>query len=99
MLTLTRTTLAPPFNPNGASPVYQLEPAGQTFAVPVTLTLHLDAAPTTLYRVFWSKAGVTNPAAATDFDSLTPTISGNDATVSNTHFSEVFGTQLAVTKR
>ena len=95
-VTVTRTDEVGPFGQE-ASPVYLLLPAGQTFATPVTFTLHLTTPAPSDYYILWTKAGVTNPTSATDYDVPATTRSGNDASASGTHFSEVFGARLAAT--
>jgi len=94
-ITVTKTADVGSF---GTSPsaVYLLAPEGQVFASPVTFTLHLVAPPGSLETIVWSKLGVANPASPGDYESRPTTVTGNDVTASNTHFSHVFGARIAV---
>jgi hypothetical protein len=94
-ITITKTAEAAPF---GSSPsaIYLLLPAGQTFAVPVTITLHLSSPPASGYVVEWSKIGVANPMTALDYETRVVTVAGADVSATNTHFSKVFGAVVAV---
>jgi hypothetical protein len=94
-ITVTKTADLGPF---GQSPSvsYLLAPEGQTFASPVTFTLHLAAPPGGGESIEWSKLGVANPAAAGDYELRPTTVTGNDVTASNTHFSHVFGARILV---
>jgi hypothetical protein len=86
-LTLTKTAgaLAGPFF--NTSAVYEMLPNGQTFAVPVSLAITYPTGQTPGSRMYWSSLGVVTPASASDYDSLTPTVSGQTFTATNTHFS------------
>ncbi len=87
LITLTRTAGAPPAEVVDATPLYQLLPVGQTFAVPVSLALTFPSAPPAAVAMFWSKAGVANPTTVNDYDRLAVTVVGNTVTASNNHFS------------
>lgn len=90
-LTLTKTTRAlPGAGFFGASPVYQLDPAGQTFTVPVQLaiTYPTGMAPPSGVLMQWTKAGVTTPTNLADYNHYTPVVVGNTVRVANTHFCE-----------
>jgi hypothetical protein len=94
-ITITKTTDVGAF---GGTPsvIYLLEPEGQTFAAPVTFTLHLAAPPGGGETVLWSKLGVSTPMASTDYELRPTTVTGSDVTAANTHFSHVYAARIAV---
>jgi hypothetical protein len=94
-ITITKTTDLGPF---GGTPsvIYLLEPEGQTFAVPVTFTIHLAAPPGGGENVVWSKLGVANPMVNADYELPSTTVTGSDVSAANTHFSHVFAARFAV---
>ncbi len=90
-LTLTKTTGALVGAYTQSSPVYELGPTGQTFAMPVSLAITYPAGTTPPSGVLmnWTAAGVQTPTGIADYEHLTPTISGNTVTASNDHFCTV----------
>ena len=94
-ITVTRTADVGPFGTT-PSAVYVLAPEGQVFASPVTFTLHLAAPPGSLETIEWSKLGVANPVGPADYELRPTTVTGNDVSASNTHFSHVFAARIAV---
>jgi hypothetical protein len=99
LITITKTTEVAPTGSATASAVYALSPAGQVFTTPVTFTLHVGAPPPLDYHIAWSKAGVANPSGLGDYELRPSTISGNDISATNTHFSKVFGDRFLATRR
>jgi hypothetical protein len=93
-ITITKTT---DLGPIGTTPsvMYLLEPEGQTFALPVTFTIHLAAVPGGGETVVWSKLGITNPMLNTDFELRPTTVTGSDVSAANTHFSHVYAARFA----
>jgi hypothetical protein len=87
MIGVARTT------DNVASPwmridsVYRLMPVGTPFSSPVSFTWHNVSNTAGLY--WWT-------TASRQFATVTPTISGNDVTITNTHFSCVLHTNSLV---
>jgi hypothetical protein len=43
-----------------------------------------------------AKLGVANPTGPADYELRPTTVTGNDVSASNTHFSHVFGARIAV---
>jgi hypothetical protein len=67
--------------------VYRLTPQNTTFSVPVTFTWKNASATAGLY--WWTQTGTSRA-----FANVQPAISGNDVSISNTHFSCVLHTNL-----
>jgi hypothetical protein len=87
-LTLTKTSDAAPGFAVGASAVYEMGPDGTTFNRLVTLRITHASAPPAGTRIFWGKAGVANPTAVTDYETLLETtITGNVVEAKNNHFT------------
>ena len=82
-ITITKTTDPLPAGYEAYSPLYRFEPAGATFAQPVTVSLPFQG-DAKLATIFWSRAGTTG------YERLSAIIAGNVATVQVTHFSTGF---------
>ena len=94
-ITITKTTVIGPFGTT-PSDIYLLLPEGQSFATPVTFTLHLAAPPGGGETIVWSKLGVADPMVSSDYELRPTTVVGSDVTATNTHFSHVYAARFAV---
>lgn len=84
VLSVTRTSDAPPRGLDAFSPLFRFEPAGTTFDAPVTIRIafrgDVDRA-----AIWW-----TRPGSETDYEALATTVDGTTAEASVTHFSGGF---------
>jgi hypothetical protein len=97
-ITITKTTDLGPFGTN-PSVIYLLGPEGQTFATPVTFTIHLAAPPSNGETVAWSNLGVSSPMLLSDYELRPTTVAGSDVSATNTHFSHVYAAVIVFAVR